>query len=104
MMHITVTVTIVFCLSTFWPFLFPGSYSHLTSITFPPPLRHSSSRVCSLNDSSLNGDGENCCLNGALETGLCSNDARPNQEESSSPLIISMTSKVGISFVLLISG
>lgn len=43
-----------------------------------PPLKP-------LNGSSLNSGGVNCSLSGAHETGLWSNDARSNQEVSSSP-------------------
>lgn len=38
-----------------------------------------------LNGSSLNSRGVNCSLSGALETDLCSNDVRSNQEVLSSP-------------------
>lgn len=99
MTHVTVSVRFLF----FWLPSGPSCSLDLSLFLLLSDTAAAYS-VCSLNDSSLTGDGVNCCLNGALETGLCSNDARSNQEVSSSPSHISVTSKVGISFVLLISG
>lgn len=81
-MRVTVTVRLILSV-----YLLALSFSLRLSpdaFVFPPRLRHSSS-VCGLKGSSLNSGGVNCSLSGALGPSLCSDDARSNQELSSSP-------------------